>query len=292
MKSSAALRVLAGIAESQWGMVTSAQARSAGVPAMTLTRLAGGEHLVRVAHGVYRDSGAPSPEHEDLRAAWLVAEAETPAWKRLQSRPWHPVVSGLSAAAVHGIGDLRPLVMEFTTAQRRQTQRDDLRYRRRELPDADVTLRGGLPVTTPERTIADLVEDRQDLSTVADALRDASRQSVLDVERLARLLAPLASRNGYPGDDGQALLDDLMRLAGLDLETVASQVAAVPGLRDRVIAQQDGAHSTAGESSAAAGRGLTPMLMQVQVQMQAALRPGDVMRSRSRSREEGAGHED
>lgn len=238
MKQGEALLALDELVAAQWGLVTSAQARAASVPAMTLSRLVKGGHLVHVAHGVYRDGGASAPEHEELRAAWLATEPADPAWRRLQNRPWGAVVSGASAAVVHGIGDFRPVAMELTVAGRKQTQRRDLRYRCRELPAQDVTLRDGLPVTTRERTIADLVEAREDLSTVADALRDAVRRSELDTERLTQLLAPLAARNGHAAGDGEGLLDDLLSLAGLDLETTAAEIAAVPTLGNMVIANR------------------------------------------------------
>lgn len=143
----------------------------------------------------------------------------------------------MSAAAVHGIGDFRPSTMELSVSARRQTQRDDLRYRSRELPSEDIALVEGLPVTTRERTIADLVEARQDLSTVADALRDAAKRSTLDSQRLVELLSPLAARNGHVTDDGAALLDQLLGLAGLDLEAAAAEISAVPQLRELIIAR-------------------------------------------------------
>jgi len=52
---------------------------------------------------------------------------------------------------------------EFTTPTRKQTERADVRYRTRALPEQDITVREGLPATIWERTIADLVEDRHDL---------------------------------------------------------------------------------------------------------------------------------
>ena len=238
MKQSEALLALDELVAAQWGLVTSAQAKAAGVMPMTLSRLARSGHLVRVAHGVYRGGGAPAPQHEELRAAWLAAEPGLPAWQRLQHRPWTPVISGMSAAAVHGIGDFRPSTMELSAPERRQTQRDDLRYRSRELPSDDIALVEGLPVTTRERTIADLVEARQDLTTVAAALKDAAGRSALDSRRLVELLSPLAARNGHETGDGAALLDELLELAGLDLETAAAEIAAVPELRELVIAQQ------------------------------------------------------
>lgn len=230
MKLDSSLRVLADVAESQWGLVTSAQASALGVSYMNLTRLAESGDLVRVAQGVYRDAGAPGGQHEELRAAWLATDPEKLAYQRLNERPVSAVVSGESAVRLHGIGDLRGMRSEFTTPTRRQTQRADVRYRTRVLPDGDVTVREGLPVTTPERTIADLVEDRQDLSIVGGAFRDAARQSRLDVDRLTDLLSPLAARNGHRKGDGETVLQGLLRAAGIDQESIANQLAAIPSL--------------------------------------------------------------
>lgn len=230
MKSREALRILAEVSEPQWGLVTSAQARARGVTHMNLTRLADSGDLVRLAHGVYRDAGAPGGRHEELRAAWLATEPAELAHERLRRQPVSAVVSGESAARLHDIGDLRGMRSEFTTPVRRQTQRPDVRYRTRLLASEDVTIREGLPVTTPERTIADLVEDRQDLSIVGGALRDAARRSRLNVDRLADLLGPLAERNGYRKGDGEAVLEDLLCSAGIDQESIAKQLAAIPSL--------------------------------------------------------------
>lgn len=237
MQSREALRVLAEVTESQWGMVTSAQASARGVTHMNLTRLTASGDLVRLSHGVYRVAGAPSGAHEELRAAWLATDPAKLAYERLGKHPRRAVVSGESATKLHGIGDLRAMRSEFTTPNRRQTQRSDVRYRSRLLPEQDVTVREGLPVTTRERTIADLVEDRHDLSIVGDALRDAARQSHLDMNRLTELLSPLAERNGHRKGDGDALLNALLEIAGIDLESLATQLSANPDLSALVTAR-------------------------------------------------------
>lgn len=229
--------MLAEVSESQWGMVTAAQASARGVSHMNLTRLTESGDLVRLSHGVYRDAGAPGGQHEELHAAWLATEPTKLAYERLDERPWSAVVSGESAARLHGIGDLRAMKSEFTTPTRKQTQRADVRYRTRVLPEQDVTVREGLPTTTRERTIADLVEDRHDFSIVGNALRDAARQSLLDVDRLTELLSPLAERNGHRKGDGDALLEELMRVAGLDQENIAKQIASIPSLGGLVAAR-------------------------------------------------------
>ena len=230
MKARDALRELAEMSASQWGMVTSGQAATRGVTRLDLSRLTESGDLVRLAHGVYKDAGAPSGAHLDVRAAWLSSDPARLASDRLADGHRGVVVSGQTAAWLHDIGDLRSNRTELTTPVRRQTQRADLHYRRRDLPEEDVTIHDGLPVTTPERTIADLVEDRTDLSIVADALRDASRKSELDLELLADNLAPLAERNGHRKGDGVALLDQLLVIAGIDREAIAKQIASLDGI--------------------------------------------------------------
>jgi predicted transcriptional regulator of viral defense system len=237
MKSREARRVLAEVTESQWGMVTSAQASARGVSHMNLTRLTESGDLIRLSHGVYRDAGAPGGQHEELRAAWLATDPAKLAYERLSEDPKSAVVSGESAARLHGIGDLRAMRSEFTTPARKQTQRADVRYRTRVLPEQDVTVREGLPTTTRERTIADLVEDRNDLSIVGNALRDAARQSQLDVDRLTELLSPLAERNGHRKGDGDALLEELLRVAGIDQHSIAKQIASIPSLGGLIAAR-------------------------------------------------------
>ncbi|MCI1748205.1 MAG: type IV toxin-antitoxin system AbiEi family antitoxin domain-containing protein [Acidipropionibacterium sp.] len=235
MRTRDALKALAEVSSSQWGMVTSAQARARGVSHMNLTRLTESGDLLRLSHGVYRDAGAPGDEYEDLRSAWLASDPARLAWDRLQERPSKVVVSGESAAALHGIGNLRAMRSEFTTSFRKQTQRTDVHYRTRTLTSNDVTVREGLPVTTVERTIADLVEQRTQLDHVGDALRDAARKSRLDTDRLAELLSPLAERNGHAKGDGSALLDELLESAHIDLESLSRQIAKIPGLSTLVV---------------------------------------------------------
>lgn len=236
MKSKEALRVLAEVTASQWGMVTSAQARALGVDRLTLARLAEAGHLIRLAHGVYRDSGTPSEQFEDLRAAWLSAQPRVMGEARLRDGTSGVVVAATSAAALHGVGDLWADRHEFVSPTRRQSQRTEIRYRQRSLDPRDVTVAEGLPTMTLERTIADLLEDTGDQSLVADALRDAARKRSLDHDRLRDLLSPLAARNGVTRNDGAELLSRLLETAGIDTDTVATRIAADPALGARVTA--------------------------------------------------------
>lgn len=149
-------------------------------------------NLTRLKHGVYKDARAPSDEHLEIRAAWLAYDPTRMAWDRLNGKSGGVVVSGESATLLHNIGEFRGSRIEFTTPTRRQTQQPNLRYRNRTLTRDDMTVRHGLSVTTAERTIADLVEERQDLCLVSHALGDAARESRLDTVRLTSFLEVLA----------------------------------------------------------------------------------------------------
>lgn len=204
------LRELSDITAAQWGLVTTAQAARRGVSRLYLSRLADAGLLERVGQGVYRAAGVPADRHEPLQVAWVSINPKLTANERLQPSVPDAVVSGSTAAYLHGLGDLVPEPYEFTVSKRRQTQRTELGFRVRRLPAVSVTLREGLPVTTVEQTIADLIEARTDRSLVARVLADAGS---LDLARLAELLQPLAARNGF--GSGEALLDDLEHLARL-----------------------------------------------------------------------------
>jgi hypothetical protein len=235
MKSRDALRVLAEVTESQWGLVTSAQAVARGVTHMNLTRLTESGDLVRLAHGVYRDAGAPVNEHEGMRAAWLSLEPKTLAAQRIANPSAGVAFAGESAAVLHGLGDFRAARHDLVAPTRRQSQRPDMLLRVRRLGPTDVTLVDGLPVMRIERTIADLVESDMDRSLVAHALADAVRQGGIDLDRLAVQLSPLAARNGHSKGDGIALVEELMREAGLDAQAVARRIAALPKIGPLVV---------------------------------------------------------
>ncbi len=235
MKSGEALRLLGEVTSSQWGLVTAAQAGVLGVTRLTLARLADSGHLERLAHGVYRDTGSPSDQFEDLRAAWLGTEPKLSAEERIRNADNGVVIASVSAAMLHGIGDLWANRNEFVVPKRRQTQRAGIRYRQRDLDKSDVTIVEGLPAMSLERTLADLLDDVGDMSLVADALSTAVAKRTLDFDRLKDLLKPLADRNGFKRHDGSAVLNSLLEIAGLDLNSVARRIPADSALGSKIL---------------------------------------------------------
>lgn len=209
-KSSTASK-LAGLAEDQWGLLTRRQAAAAGVSPATLQRLSGPEDpLERMTHGVYHLAGAPLPDHAPLRAAWLALAPETLAWER---SPEQGVVSHRSAAAIHGLGELPADRHEFILPTRRQTRRPDVWIHRGRLRRDEWELLRGLPVTTPARTAADLLGDREDPEAVARVIADAIEKKAARVEDFPAELAHWSGALGLPRDDGDAALTLLLDLA-------------------------------------------------------------------------------
>lgn len=224
MKSAEALRALAGVTAYQWGMVTTAQAAALGVSRLMLSRLAEAGHLERLAHGVYKDAGAPGDEFDDMRAVWLSTDPRKLAYDRSKAGA-DVVFAAASSARLHGIGDLWDRHHDFITRARRQSQRSEIRYRQRNLATSDVVTVQGLPALSLEATVADLFNAESDLRHIADALRDAVGKRRLDLARLAELLAPYAVRHGHPRGDGDALLQQLMELASLDVKSLTRALA-------------------------------------------------------------------
>jgi hypothetical protein len=191
------------IASDQWGLITRRQAERVQIPATTLDRLtAPGGGLIRVAFGVYQLMGTPTPDHLDLRAAWLRLGPDQFVWER---SPAQGVVSHRSAASVFGLGHLPADVHEFTVPTRRQTRRPDVRIHVRKIDEQEVVVHG-LPVTRASRIASDLLRDREDPEAIAQIVTDAIRGALDYPGEFAATLAPHAIRFGFARDDGLALL--------------------------------------------------------------------------------------
>lgn len=219
--SSDKLVSISDLAVGQWGLLTTQQAAAEGIPRMQLVRLVDAGLLERVEQGVYAVASSVD-DFQALHAAWLSLDPGATAEQRLARGREAVVASHTSAAALHGMGDLLYDIPELNTAERKQTTRP-MRLHRLKLASTDVTLVDGLPTTTPERTIADLIRARHDLSHVADALRDGYRSGILDLPTLRLHLDPVASRTGHR--DGNELTEHLLDLVGLSTAAIVKATA-------------------------------------------------------------------
>lgn len=218
MKRADTLRLLSGQAADQWGLITAAQANASAVHAVHLLRLVEAGLLESVGRGVYLVAGAVQPEHLPIKVAWLRLEPELPAWQRQTAGHYGGVISHGSACELHSLGDLPTSTVEISVPRRRTTRDQSVRLHRSELDSTDVTIVDGLPVTTAERTIVDLLKARTDGAHVGGVIADADRQSLINQDALARRVTGFTAAYGLPASaSGRRLLDYLAEQADAKL---------------------------------------------------------------------------
>ena len=231
MKKSDNIRELEWLASSQWGMFTTAQAASLGVGRTQVSRMAAGGTVEQVRRGTYRYAVGEETSHPYAKAAWLACYPKLTAAERLRERPHDAVLACNTAASLHGIGDLHEDPYTLIVRSRRQTSASDLSFHLWDLDERDVTYVEGLPVTTMERTIADLVRERHDPDHVARAAQAAYLKGA-SVARINELLGEL----GPSYDNEVAILgtSDGLRATDGDLaEEIVADVMAMFEMRAR-----------------------------------------------------------
>ncbi|HEX8093376.1 MAG TPA: hypothetical protein VF542_06060 [Jatrophihabitans sp.] len=176
-------------------------------------------------------------EHLELRAAWLGLDPERMAADRLRNRTDGAVVSHASAARLHQLGDLDADRHEFTLPMRKQTRRSDVRLHRAVLTTGEVMTVAGLPVTTPERVVVDLLVDRHDGEHVSRVLAGAVASRSVDLEQLVPQLGPFAARFGLPGAGGGLVLEHLLELGGAADQVTADDLVSAARANKTSLAQ-------------------------------------------------------
>ncbi len=181
MQRSEALEALLEAATEQCGYVTSAQALRLGLARDDIARLRHSNDLRGVRRGVFAMRHADE-RHEDEIASWLHFERDRLPWERAKSP--RAVLSHASAAALHGLGTIIPTQPALTLTSGRPPNVKNIEVHRVPLRQEDWswldlgTVR--IPVTTPSRTIVDLVLDGQEPSYIERAVREARRRNVAD----------------------------------------------------------------------------------------------------------------
>ena len=183
---STSMDVLYPLAERRAGYVTTAQAAEVGVSRQQLSYLAGTGSLERVAQGIYRLRRFPAQRFEDVIVACLWAGDDA-------------VASHDTALAIYELTDAMPAVIHISAPRLFRGQRPGIVVHTAPLSDVERTERGGVPVTTVERTITDvLTRSGEDLA------RSAAEQALeRGLVTRRRLRAALTDH----GDLGQSMLD-------------------------------------------------------------------------------------
>jgi len=201
------------VAEEQRGLFTRSQARTLGVSDEDLSRLSGSD-LERIEQGIWRVRWFPIDPAEEIRALFLSLDpARQPAERSASPKVF---VSGRSAAQLYRVGTLAPHTHEFTLPSGGRSRRQ-VKLHHAGVEEWRVI--DGLPVTTPGRTLADMVRSRSaapiHLGDVAGDLLDRGHAQPAELE-LA--LDDVAAEMGSP--DGKAALAGI--LAEADRRIVTS----------------------------------------------------------------------
>jgi len=193
---------LIAIAEENDGLLTSKQARQAGILDSVLVRLAQRGRLERTARGVYRISHYPQARFSQYREAIL--------WAESSQGPENVALSHETALLVYGISDANPPAVHITVpkaARLRRAQPKWIKIHRADLHPLDVTLYEGLPVTTIARTVTDILgaSGRFDLARQAVAgARKEGYISKLEADRLKRQVNQFEHRSSQTGSQQKA----------------------------------------------------------------------------------------
>lgn len=167
------VEAIARLSESE-SVFTTAQAARMGIPRDALHDAVKAGRIERIMHGAYRMIGSSSSFADELTAIWKLTAPARFTHERLRVAEWDGItVGGSTASALLEIGDLHVSPYRLYAPRRVNTRNTAVRFAKRVVPRSDVMFVQGLPVTRPERTVFDLVVDDEDLSLVADVLRDA-----------------------------------------------------------------------------------------------------------------------
>lgn len=168
------MEAIARLSESE-GVFTTAQAGRLGVPRDALHDAAEAGRLERVTRGAYRMVGSGASPTDELAAIWKLTAPARFAHERMRPAEWDGIaVGGSTASSLLELGDLHLSPYRLYAPRRINTRNASARFAKRDIDRSEVSFVRGLPVTRPERTVFDLVVDDEDLSLVADVLRDAS----------------------------------------------------------------------------------------------------------------------
>lgn len=194
------LRELSAVAARQQGVITSAQAERIGIDRTALDRFREAGLLGELDVDVFLVASSPiAPMYAYPYAAWLSTLPGLFRWERPNAPADDAVLSHESACHLHGIGSVPAPLTVFTAPTELPAPRA-ARIHVSRLAPGEVTFVNGVPVTTPHRTVLDLVRDWIGHEQVGSAIFDAVRKDLVDLRVLYAELAPLAAEHHFPVD--------------------------------------------------------------------------------------------
>jgi predicted transcriptional regulator of viral defense system len=173
---------LFALAEEQDGLFTSREARSLGIQDSVLVRLRQRGRLERMSRGVYRIAHYPAERLAQYREAVL--------WAQASNGPERIALSHETALLLYGISDVNPARVNLTvpvSARMRRVHPKWIELHRANLATEDIQLHEGMPVTTVERSILDVLATTHRSDFAREAITDALRKGLLNPAQASAL---------------------------------------------------------------------------------------------------------
>lgn len=168
------LRALEAEAYGQGGYFVAAQARAHGVSRQLLDHHVRKGRYERVRRGLYRITGFPSTEHDDIREKWMAVGTDK------------AVIAHVSALALLDLSDNVPDQVHLLVPRRHRGLRRPpgvVIHTRGDDEHVETVWRDGLPVTAPARTIVDVLDELQP-EQAAMAVDQALRRGLVTERQL------------------------------------------------------------------------------------------------------------
>ena len=159
------------LAEAQAGYFTAKQAHEVGYSRERLSDLTAREQFIRIQRGIYRLSHFPASRFEDLFIAQMSAGPNS-------------VISHESALEVYGLSDVLPAEIHVIMPRTGSRRRDGIRLHTNHIEIDEITQREGLPITTPSRTIADVIVNGLGSDLVRQAVEEAIKRGLVTKPQL------------------------------------------------------------------------------------------------------------
>lgn len=176
-------RQLLEIAEAQQGFFTTKQAIEAGFAEQNHAYHVHAGNWIREYRGIYRLAYYPLSDEADL-VQWAL-------WSRNRQDIPQGVYSHQTALSIHDLSDVMPTKLHLTVPKRFRRNSEIpgiLALHRADLPQAAIEARRGFSVTTPLRSIVDLiVEDSASRDILSQATREGVRRGLITGPELKRI---------------------------------------------------------------------------------------------------------
>lgn len=173
---------LVALAEDNDGLVTAEQVRAEGFTDSVMARLVQRKRIERIARGVYRIPHLLPGRFSQYREAVL--------WAKANRGPDPVAISHMTALVIYGISDVNPasihLTVPLATRLRRKMPKGIVVHHS-DLSTNEIAMQEALPLTTIDRTIADLLQSGSRTDLLKQAVSGARREGYINDSDAARL---------------------------------------------------------------------------------------------------------